>query len=247
MPKKSYTLRDFGKGLNTHSSPRDVDDKNLTRSVGATSERPGILRPLGKANSLSGSGEYYAFKDDNDSFVSTDAIQDPGHGLYSFSYGFNHGERSTIKKCVSDNTATDDNTYVEISDSIGTGENDINFAVGDIVRIYGKKSSTELNNRYFEVSKIDTSNKRVHIKVRDDENGETDAMNFMLDDESGMRLAREVVDTSATLSSSCNSSTTQLSVNVRKFAAKGDFIMINQEVMEVTSAEYSYINGKLCS
>ena len=141
MAKKSLTLRDFTKGLNTESSPRDVDDQNLTRSVGTTIERPGILRPLGKANSQSGSGAYYSFKDDNDNQVVSSAVQDPGHGLYSFAHSFSHGERSAITKVASDETINSKNTYVKIADSIGTGVDDVNFTAGDIVRIYGKTAN----------------------------------------------------------------------------------------------------------
>ena len=69
MPKKSLSLKNFSKGLNTESSPRDIEDENLARSVGVTIERPGILRPLGKANSLAGNSQYYRFSDDNDNDI----------------------------------------------------------------------------------------------------------------------------------------------------------------------------------
>ena len=76
MPKKSLSLKNFSKGLNTESSPRDIEDENLARSVGVTIERPGILRPLGKANSLAGNSQYYRFLDDTNHIVLTFANED---------------------------------------------------------------------------------------------------------------------------------------------------------------------------
>ena len=238
MPKKSLTLRDFTKGINTESSPSDIDDKNLARSVGVTIERPGVLRPLGKANSISGNGVYYRFLDDNDNNVAIAGLQDPGHGLYAFSHAFNFGERSAITGVTSTYTVATDVTYVNIPDELiaGAGARPfVDFSVGDIVRIYGKTASKELNNRYFKVSKIDTTNKRVYIKVIIDGSDKE----FSLTDEAGNRVAAAVIDTGATAGEAIDASATAFDCSSRQLFAKGDYIKLgtDDEVMKITGVD----------
>ena len=240
MPKKSLTFRDFTKGLNTESSPRDIDDSALARSVGASIERPGIVRPLGKANSQSGDGLYYSFRDKDDNIIATDAVQDPGHGLFAFSYSYNHGEKSAITKVVSDYTTNSGVTSVYIADDIGTGKNECNFADGDIVRIYGKTANKELNHRYFVVRYVSANNKRIELRVISD----GDEKEFSLTDEGGRRVASAIIDTGAHDNGSIN--TTQTTLNCtspdpytagRDMFAAGDYIQIGTEAMKVVSVD----------
>ena len=233
MPKKSLSLKNFSKGLNTESSPRDIEDENLARSVGVTIERPGILRPLGKANSLAGNSQYYRFSDDNDNPVEIDGIQDPGHGLYAFSYGFNYGERSAITAVTPDHDASSGNMTISISDSIGAEIDDVNITEGDIVRIYGKTASKELNNRYFEIALVNAANSRFNIKTIVDGSSKE----FCTKDEADNRIAAAIFDTGVTITENLSVGEDGISVSSRTPFAKGDYIKIDSEIMKVISVD----------
>lgn len=248
MAKKTLTIRDFTKGLNTESSPRDIEDNSLARSVGVSIERPGIVRPLGKANSQAGDeeGGFYSFLDDNGNNVGTSAFQDPGHGLYSFSYTYNHGERAGITKVYSNHNVSSSITYVELDMGIGTDISQINIVSGDIVRIYGKTADKELNNRYFEVRSIDSSNNYVYLKVVKDGSSKE----FSLLDEDGRRVADTIIDTGGALNGSMSSvsagdeTTVAVSSPDSDYAgidlfSFGDYVLINQEAMKITAMDTS--------
>ena len=52
-----------------------------------------------------------------------------------------------------------------VNSSSDSDINKVNFAAGDIVRIYGKTSHTELNHRYYKISSVNQASKRVYLKV----------------------------------------------------------------------------------
>ena len=253
MAKKTKTLRDFSKGLNTEVAPTDIDDKNLGRSVGISTERPGVIRPLGKANieSLSQDSNSipifpYRLTDDNgrliDIVTGASGHQDPGHGLFSFSYGYNFGERSVITEVNSAHTRNTLNTYITIKDNIVNSSSDsdinkVNFAAGDIVRIYGKTSHTELNHRYYKISSVNHASKRVYLKVL--ESGTE--KEFCLNDEANNRVAAALINpgftkTGGALTTGTTTFTASSSYfSARQFFAKGDYIKIDNETMKVDS------------
>jgi len=257
MPKQSKTLRDFSKGLNTESALTDVDDKNLTRSVGVSIERPGVLRLLGKANAnvIINNSSAYKFKDDNDNIVSfgnSSKHFDPGHGLYAFSHSHNYGERSAITDVVSKQSADDgtgqailaNTTYVTIADTIGASNDvqvgEVDFQAGDIVRIYNKNYSKELNNRYFQISSTNIASNRVYLKLIKD--GE--AKNFCLVDEGNNRVAAAIIDTHCTISSGINTTDVLFDIassysTARHLFAAGDYIKIDDEVIKISGVSQS--------
>ena len=264
MAKKTKSLRDFSKGLNTESALTDVDDKNLTRSVGVSIERPGVLRLLGKANSnVQINSEYpYRLKDDNDtevSLYSTGAAVkhfDPGHGLFAFSHPYNYGERSAITDVASNQTGQAilaNTTYVTITDAIGSENNlqpgEVDFQADDIVRIYNKNYSKELNNRYFQISSTNANSNRIYLKTIQD--GE--AKNFCLVDEANNRVAAAIIDTKCTINEDLT--TTELPIDItssyftaRNLFAAGDYIKIDSEVIKVTTVnQASNTVGIVCT
>ena len=267
MAKQSKSLRDFSKGLNTESALTDVADENLTRSVGVSIERPGVLRLLGKANSnVEISGDFpYKLKDDNGNQVSLHGSNlstheghfDPGHGLFAFSHSHNYGERSAIIDVVSKQSADDgtgqailaNTTYVTIADDIGSTDNvqpgQVDFQANDIVRIYNKNYSKELNNRYFQISSTNANSNRVYLKTIQD--GE--AKNFCLVDEGNNRVAAAIIDTQCTLFSDINTTDSIMDITSTYFTARnlfaaGDYIKIGSEVLKVTAvSQNSNLNG----
>ena len=243
MPKKTLTIRDFTKGLNTDSSPRDIEDNALARSEGASIERPGVLRPLGKANSQSGEGLYYQYSDNGNS-VGTTGFQDPGHGLYAFSYTYNHGVNAQITKAYSNHNVNSSITYVELNKTIGTGNSQINVQAGDVVRIYGKTANTELNNRYYNVRSA--SGSQVYLRrIIDGENKE-----FSLNDEGGVRVAQTIYNTGGYITSTMSSASTGDETSIGTASADssyngvdlfsfGDYVIIGQEIMKVVAMDAS--------
>ena len=96
MAKKTKSLKEFSLGYNSKVAPRDLKDNALAKSQGVTSERPGTLSLLGKANHLYDDQDGgYAYQNlSTESSVlgeSRRPVQDPGSGLYSFTSEYSFG------------------------------------------------------------------------------------------------------------------------------------------------------------
>ena len=83
MPKRVLDLRDFSGGINSRINKTEINDNDVTKSVGLMYDIPGIIRGIGKTTALK-YDETNAVPSISDSNYSVGAFNGYGLGYVSF-------------------------------------------------------------------------------------------------------------------------------------------------------------------